>query len=291
MRNNKAYRITEFNDELLEILIKEYKENNMSFRKLQEKYNVNRHKLAKIFEEMNVKTTKGNHYRTYFHNFDYFEKIDSHEKSYWLGFIMADGYIQQYKGKYYGEDNLGITLHKRDSEILFKFKKAINSTNPVNFYNEKNQKEWVEKGYAATSDICKIIMKSQKTCDDLMRLGVVYKKSLIKRLPDKDKLPNKYFYSYLRGYLDGNGSIHQAKRVSNDNTLYISFSTCVSFAEDLQKIIGGKITKDKRCDKRVCSLTFNKKESKILLDKIYENSTEETRLERKYLKYLKQNNL
>lgn len=287
MRNNKVYRITEFDDELLTILIKEYKENNMSLRSIQDVYNVNRIKLAKVFEELEVKTTKGNHYRTYFHNFDFFEKIDTHEKAYWLGFIMADGYIQQYKGKYYGEDNLGITLHKNDSEILYKFKRAIGATNPVKFYTEKNQKSWIEKGYAPTAEICKLILKSQKTCDDLMDKNVIYKKSLVKKLPKSSKLPRKYFYSYLRGYFDGNGTIYIHEKAGYESSCELHFSTCISFAENLQKIIGGKISRDKRCDERVCSLIFNRQDSKMLLDKIYEDSTEETRLERKYLKFIK----
>lgn len=286
MRSKRVHRTTEFDEQLLKTLIIEYKENNVSLRKLQEKYNINRHKLAKIFEEMKVKTTKGNHYRTYFHNFDYFEKIDSHEKAYWLGFIMADGYIQQYKNKYYGEDCLGITLHENDSDMLDKFKNAISATNPVKFYTEKTQSSWVKKGYNPESKICKIILKSQKTCDDLIKKGVTYNKSLEKNLPNPDELPREYFYSYLRGYYDGNGTVYIHKRKTIENSFSFAFSTCISFAKDLQNIIGGTIIEDKRCDYRVCTLKLTIKESEDLFEKMYKDSTTDTRMERKYLKIL-----
>lgn len=290
MTNSRTHRINEFDKNLLELLIKEYKEHNLSLRKIQEKYNVNRKKLSKVFEELGVKTTKGNHYRTYFHDFDYFEIINSHEKAYWLGFMMADGYIQQNKNtKRYGEDKFGITLSSKDIETLYKFKEAIKATNPISIYQET--RIWDNDKYEEPfeSEACRIIMTSQKTSNDLIDKGVVYKKSLIKRFPKEEKLPKKYFYSYLRGYLDGNGSILIKEYKTKRNEFSLSFATCLSFAEDLKSIIGGTICMDKRCDNRVCTLRFSHEQSRVILHKIYENSTPQTRLERKYKVYI--NNL
>lgn len=65
--NIKTRRNGNIDSDLLEILIIEYRDNNLSLRKIQEKYNVNRHKVAKILEEKGIKTTKGNHYRYNFY--------------------------------------------------------------------------------------------------------------------------------------------------------------------------------------------------------------------------------
>ena len=88
--NIKTRKTGNIDSDLLEILIIEYRDNNLSLRKIQEKYNVNRHKVAKILEKRGIKTTKGNHYRYNLHDFDYFEIIDSHAKAYFLGLLMAD---------------------------------------------------------------------------------------------------------------------------------------------------------------------------------------------------------
>ena len=189
--------------EVLNQIIEDYRDNNISLRKLGIKYNINRHKLSEYLTEVGIKTQTGNHYRKYFHDFSYFEKIDCHEKAYWLGFIMADGYITRVKGKTHGEDKVGITLHAKDDEQLYRFREAINATNEVKYYTEKIQKKWIERGCKPTSKVCRILLTSQKTCDDLMSKGVVYNKSLIKEFPDNNQVPDKYIYSYLRGYIDG----------------------------------------------------------------------------------------
>lgn len=273
----------EINKELLDKIIIEYRDNNMSLRKIQEKYKVNRHVVSKMLEDCGVKTTKGNHYRTYFHNFDYFETIDSHEKAYWLGFIMADGYIQRNKGIRHGEDNVGISLHEKDVETLKCFKKAIDATNPIKMYKDKTQQGWIEKGWGNNDLTCRILLRSQKTADDLMDKGVIYNKSLTKEFPSKDKLPQEFIYSYLRGYMDGNGYIYVKENKTQTNSAFLTFSSSESFVKSLAKFGDGRIAKDNRSNG--WTVSFNKENSKMLLDKIYEHSTEETRMVRKYEKY------
>lgn len=269
--------------ELFDKIIVEYRDNNMSLRKIQEKYKVNRLVVSKMLEDCGVKTTKGNHYRTYFHNFDYFETIDSHEKAYWLGFIMADGYIQRSKGVTHGEDRVGITLHVNDIKTLELFKTAISATNPIKIYTDKIQQSWIDKGYNKESTSCRILLNSQKTVDDLMDKGVIYNKSLTKQFPSKDKLSREFIYSYLRGYMDGNGYIYVKENKTQVNSAYLSFSSSESFVKSLAQFGEGRVAKDDRSNG--WSVFFNKENSKILLDKIYEHSTEETRMARKYKKY------
>ena len=72
----------------------------MSIREISVKYGYSRPALSKFLEEAGIKTTKGNHYRKYFHNVNFFEKIDTEEKAYWLGFMFADGYIIDNSNRY-----------------------------------------------------------------------------------------------------------------------------------------------------------------------------------------------
>ena len=72
-------------------------------RQIEKDYDVSRATVAKFLEKIGVKTTKGNHHRTYHHNEEYFENIDTEHKAYWLGFIFADGYIINHDA-FYGQD-------------------------------------------------------------------------------------------------------------------------------------------------------------------------------------------
>lgn len=57
-------------------------QDNYSLRQISEQTGYNRQTLSRMFERLGVKTTKGNHYRKYFFDFDYFEKIDTSDKAY-----------------------------------------------------------------------------------------------------------------------------------------------------------------------------------------------------------------
>lgn len=52
-------------------------------------------------------------------NENYFEKIDTEDKAYFLGFIMADGCILK------NRNTLKIIIHKKDKHILEDFSKCI----------------------------------------------------------------------------------------------------------------------------------------------------------------------
>ena len=75
----------------------------MSLREIEKQFNVTRTTISKFLENKGIKNTKGNHYRKYFHNENFFETIDTEEKAYWLGFMFADGYIINNENRY-GED-------------------------------------------------------------------------------------------------------------------------------------------------------------------------------------------
>lgn len=283
MKKQKTY--SKISDELFQEVIIEYRDNNMSLRKIQEKYKINRHILSKKLEEVGIKKTKGNHYRYHFHNFDYFEVIDSHSKAYWLGFIMADGYIQRNKGVNYGEDRVGISLNVEDINTLNLFKHEIDATNPIKVYEEKTPQSWSDKGWSEKSTICRILLNSQKTVDDLIDKGVIYNKSLTKEFVGYDKIPKEYVYSYLRGYIDGNGSISLRKTKNYGYQPQLSIFSSEKFSYWISSFGDSIVRKDKRSNG--WKVVFKTKSSIDLLDKIYESSTEETRMKRKYEKYKK----
>jgi uncharacterized protein YlbG (UPF0298 family) len=127
-------------------------------------------------------------------NENYFENIDSEEKAYFLGFISADGYVQDYGYRH----SLIITIHKKDQEILEKFKSLIKFNGDIKYHTKRE-------------NICQITCTSKKITTDLSKLIVIKDKSHFLNFPD---IPSHLEKHFMRGYFDGDGciSIHHDKR-------------------------------------------------------------------------------
>ena len=173
-----AINIKKIEKQILENIINDY-QNGKSMRQIEQDYGVTRQSVAKYLEEQKIKTTKGNHYRIYNHDEDFFEIIDTEEKAYWLGFMFADGYIVNQQNRY-GQDQFGISLAKTDIDILYKFKESIKATNPILIYPRKNN-------YG--QPLCRIVMTSQKTVNDLIDKGCKKQKSHILEPPKNPSKP------------------------------------------------------------------------------------------------------
>ena len=116
----------------------------------------------------------------------YFEKIDTEDKSYFLGFMFADGYNDTDKSV------ASITLHPDDVEILNLFNKKLGSNKPL-----RN-----DRGYV------RLVMENKKISMDLAKLGCVKAKTHILKFP---KLKKNMIRHFIRGYFDGDGCITWSK--------------------------------------------------------------------------------
>jgi hypothetical protein len=113
-------------------------QDNISLREIEKAVGHGRQAISKMLERLGIKTSKGNHYRKYFFDFDFFEKIDNELKAYWLGFLYADGCILPVNK--YGEQEFKIALAKEDLEILEHFKEDLHSSYPIREDCSKNKK-------------------------------------------------------------------------------------------------------------------------------------------------------
>lgn len=213
--------------------------NNISLREIEKRTHHGRNAVAKMLERLGVKTVQGNHYRKYFFDFNFFESIDNELKAYWLGFLYADGCIlskNPNNSNGYGEQDFQLVLAKEDEEILEKYKEDLHSTYPLRYdysKNNKNKKHQIQV-------ICRY--RSQKTVDDLKKLGCVENKSLILKFPTEEQVPKHLIRHFIRGYFDGDGSIS-----CYNNDYNISFVGTENFIKELSSFFrGGSIIKDKR---------------------------------------------
>ena len=164
----------------------------------------------------------------YYCNKDFFNVIDTEEKAYWLGFIVADGYVE--KGKNNSAE-LGIELKLSDIEHLRKFNKSINGNYKISIRERKSpfKENTIIK-------MCGLRIYSIQMVNDLCNLGVTpHKSHQIKFV----KLREDLIFHFIRGYFDGDGSIY-----AHDNKKrYIGMkftSGCESFIEDLRLYLFSK---------------------------------------------------
>ena len=217
----------------------------------------------------------------YTYNKDFFKVIDSEEKAYWLGFIYADGCIEEKKksnGKVSAME-LTISLAEVDRGHLEKFLKSIESNSPI------RSKKATCNGKVFPA--CRCAVCCTELCRDLIKLGVVPNKSLILKFPTEEQVPKYLLKHFIRGYVDGDGTV----RISKRNQPCLSMCGTLEFLEGVRQATNweNKIGIDKRnglhrlelgCSKAKKQLDFLYSEANIYLDRKYEKYLEICRLKR-----------
>ena len=217
----------------------------------------------------------------YYCDYKFFETIDTEEKAYWLGFLTADGWINQNTET--GSGTTGVELQYGDIGHLKKFNKSLNG-------NYRITDRWRPCAISSSdpnkkNHMCVLRIFSRIMYQSLVNLGFTNNKSFDSYIPD---IPENLQRHYIRGYFDGNGSVS----VSN-NYLDVRFCTASSKLKDgLIEICLNNNIKLKDCS----HLTENDiivyypevtslKNKLTLLDYMYKDAT--IYLDRKYKKYLK----
>lgn len=125
---------------------------------------------------------------------DYFKEW-SRNMSYILGFTYADGSINTTKH----HSKLVFQLQKSDEEVLNFIKQEIQPNRRIYHYERFDNR--TENTYA----ISMIDFSSKILIKDLKEIGIISNKTYDDRiLPN---IPNKYWWDFVRGWFDGDGSI------------------------------------------------------------------------------------
>jgi intein/homing endonuclease len=204
-------------------------------------------------------------------NENIFEYIDTEEKAYWLGFIYADGYIGL------KTNDFELSLQEKDFKHLTNFKNFI--------------KLETNLAYRIKTKSYRLSFRNKIFKKNMINLGVVPNKSLILEFPKEKQVPNKFLYSFIRGYFDGDGSIHKIK---NANNYSVQILGTYDLLTKMYKFLGFKnrtLYNKNGTSSNCYFLQWSGKNAMFILDKLYLNSTENTRLERKYEKYLNFKNI
>lgn len=183
---------------------------------------------------------------------DYFENIDSPTKAYWLGFLYADGCVVAKKGTY-GEFkgiHIELALKAEDDYHIYNFAQCIKSSHPLKYRNTKCNGKLFPS--------CRISIGSVKMGKDLIKWGCTPNKSLTLVYPEK--LDDKYFCDFLRGYFDGDGCLSFTEKETKYNyraSMNGTYEFLTEIKNKLEKLgvftRGVKSTKSKTFDLTISS--------------------------------------
>lgn len=144
--------------------------------------------IYQILREHGIPRRKaGRAYRKYPLDASYFNWIRTAEKAYWLGFLYADGNLRQ-DGKWGFKVELDLGIE--DLNHLEKFRESLKTTLPIR-YKPKGT--------------CVLEIRSKEMYTSLVKHGLTPRKSLTLKPPLN--LPSHLISHFIRGYLDGDGSI------------------------------------------------------------------------------------
>jgi len=130
----------------------------------------------------------------------FFEKIDTNEKAYWLGFMYADGYIIEEFDNYRIYYRIGLKIKIDDEELIDRFMRTL-YLNPDYKHRYKELQNIEGKFYEV--EYFRIHFANQVMAGDLIEHGVIPKKSKIIRLPCLNSC--ELYLSFILGCFDGDG--------------------------------------------------------------------------------------
>lgn len=218
--------------ETKELIVKEYL-TGKSASQVAREFNINLETVLRFVKQAGhiikntPKVSRGLNY-----NRDYFEDINTEEKAYWLGFIVADGCITEKISfnKKTSNKQLQISLAIKDKQHLEKFKAALEYSGDIKIRKKSS-------GYA-NFEGCSIVICSNKLCNDLAKWGVTPRKTFNCKFPYN--IPTNLYKHFIRGYWDGDGHLgltqQQVGCIGNTKFINSIQTVCRRFNNKLTKV-------------------------------------------------------
>lgn len=128
----------------------------------------------------------------FFINKQFFNKIDTPEKAYFMGFLVTDGYLLLNK---FGYGAVAIKLQKRDSHILREFSSLILDSGDADDFVSSYQNYSV------------LHIQGNHFFDQLCNLGLSMRKTWTIKVNDKMHADGLFENAFVLGLIDGDGSI------------------------------------------------------------------------------------
>lgn len=221
-----------YTKEMIDFVVKEYNENKKSFNTIAREQGESYSTISNIYHKSGLPVrTDREQAKRYTVNENYFTVIDTEEKAYWLGFLYADGYITQ-KRKYNGY-RVGCSLSVKDIKHLYKLKECLEYTGNIKEYTVIN-------GYKQGTKYCRLLIASDKMAEDLIKLGCGIQKTNNLKFPSIEQVPKDFQFPFIRGLIDGDGSVIISHNSDGYIEYEISFTGTKNMCNSITNILVGK---------------------------------------------------
>ena len=160
---------------------------NYSYKKIGEILNCNKDTVKNIMERNGIQKTKSTLKN---HNIisDYFSNIDTEEKAYFLGLLLTDDSVRN--------NNIRLQLKRSDEYMIKRFRDCLNSDVVI----QQDQREGKE--------CSEVEINCPQIIQDLKKYNIVPNKTYLITDINIDLIPNHLQKHYLRGLIDGDGTIY-----------------------------------------------------------------------------------
>lgn len=201
----------------------------------------------------------------------------SRELAYLIGCTITDGCIEyaDYLSRGHVYRHRTVSWQVVDRDWLETLRRVMSATRKI---------ETCERRHGT---YYRLRVQGQEAVDAFMRYGVMPRKSMNKRVPAD--LPDEHFYHFLRGVIDGDGSVMVRAGGKSNRDGYRRLEVCIGsgseqFLLDIQARAGGKVRYSGSPGHACYRLEFDCGEAGSLLRRVYADS-DMLRLERKYRKW------
>lgn len=165
----------------------------------------------------------------YYCNYNFFDKIDTEEKAYWLGFLTADGWIS--KNEKNNSGVVGIELQYGDIDHLKKFNKSLNGNYKI---TDRWRKCRLSTNKQKANHQCVIRIFSLYMYNALVKLGFTNNKSYDVDIPSC--IQHNLIRHYLRGVFDGDGCFSYTSKSFNISFISASKNLMSSINEIIDEL-------------------------------------------------------
>lgn len=191
IKGNKLQQ--KYSDDFIDKIIEEYLD-GLTAVELGRKYNIKPGTITYHLRKRGL--SRGSGKPSSIANKDYFETIDTEEKAYFLGFLMADGCISSSHVNYH----IKLELQEKDIDVIKALLVAIGSKNTIS--------KVTKSGYIGYS----VSLSCKKMFYDLVAHGFLEHKSGNEIIPNT--IPDALVHHFIRGYFDGDGCASKEGRIS-----------------------------------------------------------------------------
>ena len=178
--------------------------NGMLLKDVIAKYGISSPPIYKYMKENGI-VYKNGHGRKYHFNEGFFEIIDNEHKSYWLGFLYADGSVGYSEHTCNSPNRLSINLSYKDRCIIESILEDLEADCPIKDYMPD------ERTYG-NSMMSRVCIDSTRLCNDLIRHGCIPNKTHFLQFP-YGSMQEKFYPHFIRGLFDGDGCITGQRKI------------------------------------------------------------------------------